>query len=181
MKNLIIFLWEIAKVIAIALIIVIPIRYFLFQPFIVNGQSMEPNFSDNDYLIVEEVSHRFGDPERGEVIVFKYPNNPSVNHIKRIIGLPGETIIIKNDIIEIIIDSNTIILDEAEYLYASGPLIHNIEMTLREDEFFVMGDNRKSSFDSRRWGALSRENIVGRVIVRAFPFNRIKKIKTPNF
>ena len=78
MKNLIIFLWEIAKVIAIALIIVIPIRYFLFQPFIVNGQSMEPNFSDNDYLIIEEVSYRFGDPKRGEVIVFKYPNNPSV-------------------------------------------------------------------------------------------------------
>ena len=88
MKNILSFLWEISKIIIIALIIVIPIRYFLFQPFIVRGASMEPSFHSGDYLIIDEISYRFRNPQRGEVIVFKYPQAPSQRYIKRVIGLP---------------------------------------------------------------------------------------------
>ena len=96
MKSFFLFIWEITKIVVIALLIVVPIRYFLFQPFFVRGQSMEPNFEDGNYLIVDELSFRLRDPQRGEVIVFKYPNNPSQRYIKRIVGLPGETIEIKD-------------------------------------------------------------------------------------
>src|SRR3989344_8195084 len=96
MRNLLSFIWEVSKIIIIALVIVLPIRYLLFQPFFVKGQSMEPNFEDGDYLIIDELSYKLRDPARGEVIVFKYPNDPSQRYIKRIIGLPGETIEIQN-------------------------------------------------------------------------------------
>jgi len=92
MKSFLSFIWEIAKIVIIALLIVIPIRYFIFQPFFVKGQSMEPTFENGDYLIIDEISYRFRAPQRGEVIVFKYPENPSQRYIKRIVGLPRETI-----------------------------------------------------------------------------------------
>src|SRR3989338_3049804 len=91
------FIWETAKIIIISLAIIIPIRYYLVQPFFVKGASMEPNFYDGDYLLIDEISYRFNEPERGEVIVFRYPENPSQYFIKRIVGLPNETIEIKND------------------------------------------------------------------------------------
>src|SRR4030042_6171778 len=96
MRNLLSFIWEVSKIIIIALVIVLPIRYLLFQPFFVKGQSMEPNFEDGDYLIIDELSYRFREPARGEVIVFKYPDEPSQRYIKRIIGLPGETVEIQS-------------------------------------------------------------------------------------
>ena len=96
MKKLLSFIWEIIKIVIIALAIVVPIRYFLFQPFFVKGESMEPNFQNGDYLIVDELSYRLREPERGEVIVFKYPRNISQRYIKRIIGLPGEAVEIKD-------------------------------------------------------------------------------------
>ncbi|PIZ77308.1 MAG: signal peptidase I, partial [Parcubacteria group bacterium CG_4_10_14_0_2_um_filter_7_35_8] len=96
MKNFFIFVWETIKIVILALLIVLPIRYFVFQPFIVRGQSMEPNFQNGNYLIIDEISYRFKEPARGEVIVFRYPYNPSQRYIKRIIGLPGETIEIRD-------------------------------------------------------------------------------------
>ena len=118
MKNTLSFIWEIIKIVVIALVIVIPIRYFLFQPFLVNGQSMEPNFENGDYLIVDEISYRFHDPQRGEVIVFKISranNTILTRFIKRIIGLPGETVEIKDGKV-MIIKENSEVLDESQYL-----------------------------------------------------------------
>ena len=91
------FCWEVAKIIIVAAVIVIPIRYFLFQPFFVRGQSMDPNFENGDYLIIDEISYRFRAPERGEVIVFKYPEDPSNRFIKRIVGLPGEIVEVREN------------------------------------------------------------------------------------
>src|SRR5680860_453257 len=96
MRKFFIFVWEIIKVVSISLAIILPIRYFLIQPFYVKGASMEPNFHDREYLIVDEISYRFREPARGDVIVFRYPENPEEYFIKRIIGLPGESLEIMN-------------------------------------------------------------------------------------
>lgn len=179
MKNFFGFLWEITKIVLIALIIVLPIRYFLFQPFFVDGQSMDPNFEDGDYLIVDELSYRLRDPSRGEVIVFNYPKDPSQRYIKRIIGLPGETIEISNGNIYIT-KTERIELDESEYLssiFTTG----TINLNLGEKEYFVLGDNRSASSDSRRWGILPRENIIGRALFRAWPIDSLSKISAPAY
>src|SRR3989338_348946 len=109
-KNALVFIWEVVKIAVIALAIVIPIRYFLFQPFFVKGQSMDPNFGDGDYLIIDEITYRFRNPQRGEVVVFNYPEDPSQRFIKRVIGLSGETIEIKDGKISIYKDEKPEIL-----------------------------------------------------------------------
>ena len=180
MKKTLLFFWEIAKIVLIALAIVVPIRYFLFQPFFVKGQSMEPNYETGDYLIVDELSYRLRSPERGEVIVFKYPNDTTQRYIKRIIGLPGETVEIKDDQVTIYkTDSTTEVLNESNYLSSSVPTAGDLKITLEQDEFFVLGDNRPVSSDSRRWGVVPRKDIIGRVYLRAWPINTAEKIELP--
>jgi signal peptidase I len=181
MKKTLVFFWEIAKIVIIALLIVVPIRYFIFQPFFVKGQSMEPNFESGDYLIVDEISYRFRDPQQGEVVVFKYPNDPSQRYIKRIIGLPGEIVEIKNGQVIVFNQEGGQVLDESDYLSSYIFTPGNVRITLAEDEYFVLGDNRSSSADSRRWGPLSREYIVGRVLLRAWPLAALAKIEAPEY
>jgi len=179
-KEFFSFLFGIIKTVIIAAAIVIPIRYFIFQPFIVRGDSMLPNFHHKDYLLIDEISYRFREPERGEVIVFKPPNQPTTRYIKRIIGLPGEIIEISEGNVFVSKDGNNHdILNETDYLSESVFTSGNIKIVLEEDEFFVLGDNREFSSDSRAFGALSKENIVGRVFFRAFPFDSFSKIEAP--
>jgi len=177
MRGVISFFWEVFKIVVISLVIVLPIRYFLFQPFIVKGQSMEPNFQNNNYLIVDELSYRLRDPVRGEVVVFYYPGNPKTRFIKRIIGLPGETLEIKGGKVKV----NGKVLDESEYLPPGAQTIGDIRISLNKDEYFVLGDNRLFSYDSRRWGALPRKYIIGRAVLRAWPFAIFREIKAPGF
>ncbi|MCP6718497.1 MAG: signal peptidase I [Patescibacteria group bacterium] len=180
MKDFFAFLLETIKIIILAIAIVLPVRYFLFQPFFVQGISMEPNFFNGDYLIVDEITYRFRDPQRGEVIVFKYPKSPTQRYIKRIIGLPGEEILIKNGQITIADNTGSWVLDESEYLkdaYTGGIT----KVSLSETEYFVLGDNRTFSSDSRRWGSLSEGFIVGKVYLRAWPFTALAKIESPAY
>ncbi len=172
-------IWEVLNIIIVAVLIVLPIRYFLFQPFLVKGQSMEPNFENGDYLIIDELSYRLRQPERGEVIVFKYPKNPSLRYIKRIIGLPGETVEIENGKITILNEKGSETLNESQYLSPFLGTPGNIKVTLGKNEYFVLGDNRPSSSDSRSWGLLPRKNIIGRVFVRAWPFAALAKFEPP--
>jgi signal peptidase I len=181
MRSILSFFWEISKIIVIALLIVVPIRYFLFQPFVVKGDSMVPNFHSGDYLIIDEISYRFNQPQRGEVVVFKYPHVPSQRYIKRIIGLPGETIEIKEGQIFISKNGETQELDESLYLSNSLFAPGNLSTNLGDREYFVLGDNRPSSSDSRQWGPLPREYIIGRVFLRPWPFTAIAKIETPAY
>jgi len=176
MKKLFIFIWEIVKIVAISLAIIIPIRYYLIQPFFVRGASMEPNFDDGQYLVIDEISYRFNDPDRGDVIVFKYPLDPSQYYIKRVIGLPGEKIEIKDNSIFIYNSEfpQGIILNESYYLPEGRITRGNINVKLNDDEYFVLGDNRSASSDSRQWGSLSKDNIIGRVWLRAWPFDSAK-------
>ena len=166
------FIIETLKFSIIAILIVLPFRIFIAQPFLVSGASMSPNFETGHYLIVDQLSYNFTDPERGEVVVFKYPKDPKKFFIKRIIGLPNETIKI---------EGQKVFIKNEEFpngFELKEPYIENIgrnksQVSLNEDEYFVMGDNRPASSDSRAWGSLSRELIVGRAFLRLFPFNKI--------
>ncbi len=167
-------IWETIKVIVISLIIILPIRYFLIQPFYVKGASMEPNFYDHEYLIIDEISYRFKEPARGEVIVFRYPKDPKQFFIKRVIGLPEETIKLQNGQIIIINQKHPegFVLDETAYLEKGTWTKGELEIKLKADEYFVLGDNRNSSLDSRIFGPVKREDIIGRTWIRGWPFNR---------
>ncbi len=160
---------EIIRFSLIALIIVIPIRMFIAQPFIVSGASMENTFESGEYLIVDQVSYRFHEPARGDVIVFRYPRDPSKFYIKRIIAVPGDTITIADDVVTI---TNT---ESPEGFIVDEPYIKsmingtNLTEVLGDREYFVMGDNRDQSSDSRVWGVLQKERIVGRAYMRLFP------------
>ncbi len=160
---------ELLWFIAIAIVIVVPVRMFVAQPFIVKGHSMYPTFNDRNYLIVNELSLQFGNPTRGEVIVFKHPNPPHQYLIKRVIGLPGETVSIRHGKVTITNTENPkgFVLDEP---YIREPFDSSITVALNENEYFVMGDNRNQSSDSRVWGVLPRKNIIGTPLVRLFPF-----------
>ncbi|MHB9019591.1 MAG: signal peptidase I [Minisyncoccota bacterium] len=174
MKQFLLAFWEVAEVILIAVVTVFFVRSFLIQPFLVSGASMEPNFSTGNYLLIDEVTYRLRAPERGEVVVFKYPNDPSVYYIKRIIGLPGEQVVIKDGEVKIINKENpTGIKINENYLSTSLKTLGNIDSTLSGDEYFVMGDNRSFSYDSRSWGSLPKDNIIGIVRLRLFPINSV--------
>ena len=165
--------WEIVRVLLISLAIVVPIRYFIVQPFVVRGASMEPNFTDSEYLVVDEISYQFREPMRGEVVIFRYPQDMRQFFIKRIVGLPGEKISIAKGHVSIVNKTypEGFTLAEA-YLDASILTRPDIEMTLGEDEYFVLGDNRGGSSDSRFWGPLARTFIVGKAVFSAWPLDR---------
>lgn len=175
MKHFLLAFWEVAEVILIAVVTVFFVRTFLMQPFLVSGASMEPNFSTGNYLLIDEVTYRLRAPERGEVVVFKYPNDPSVYYIKRIIGLPGEQVVVRAGGVEIINKEHPegFKVDEA-YLDTSLKTLGNIDSVLGENDFFVMGDNRSFSYDSRSWGSLPKDNIIGIVRLRLFPVSSIE-------
>lgn len=170
--------WEIVKTVIISLAIVIPIRVWIAQPFVVRGASMEPNFYSGDYLIIDETSPRFSVLKRGEVIVLRYPLQPKQFFIKRIIGLPGETVSIGNKGVTIYNDERPegFVLDEP-YLDDGAGLVTKTSSPTRtqlsEEEYFVLGDNRGASSDSRTWGTLHEKLIIGRPFVRLWPFDRI--------
>lgn len=152
--------------------IVFPIRFFIAEPYIVSGASMDPTFKTGDYLIVNKISHRFSGLERNAVAVFKYPNDTSKNFIKRIIGIPGDTVIVNGDEIKIVNKENPdgFVLDQS---YVVHKLSGNFQKTLGEGEYFAMGDNRAESFDSRFWGILPEKDILGQPILQLFPFSHI--------
>lgn len=183
-KNFFVFIFELIKIVVISLVIILPVRYYLIQPFYVKGASMEPNFFDKEYLIIDEISYRFHEPKRGDIIVFKYPRNPQEYFIKRVIGLPGEKVQIKDG--EVIIynnefpDGTTInepYLAEGVKTYSLTDEIINIDL----DEYFVLGDNRNSSKDSRSFGPVKRPFLTGRVALRGWPFNRVNVFKEQSY
>lgn len=169
--------WDLIKFAVIALIIVIPIRMFVAQPFLVSGESMFPTFHDGEYLIVDELSYIIGQPHRGDVIVFRYPGDTKRFFIKRIIGLPNEEVSIKNGIVTIINQENPkgFILNEP---YIDEKFDTTSNYKTGESEYFVMGDNRNRSSDSRVWGEplitkLTSKLIIGRAYLRLLPLKDI--------
>lgn len=174
--------WEIFKVVTIVFVSALIIRTLLVQPFIVEGSSMEPDFHNGEYLLIEKVAYRFKEPTRGDVIVFRYPNNPSVNYIKRVIGLPGETIRIFNN--EVYVNSR--LLNE-DYLAPEEKTIVNrnpdqpYEIKLGDHEMFVMGDNRQHSSDSREWGPLKSSFVIGKSVIVLYPKTDFSAVASPSY
>lgn len=169
------FFKDIVRFTLLALIIVLPIRLFIAQPFVVSGASMDDTFKNGEYLIVDEISYRFRNPDRGEVIIFKYPFEQRRFLIKRVIGVPGDTVTIRGGSVSIINQEfpQGYTLEEP-YVSSENKMPYTELKTVLEDgEYFVMGDNRSESSDSRLWGALDQRLIVGRPLVRLFPLNRI--------
>ncbi|MCX6796543.1 MAG: signal peptidase I [Candidatus Falkowbacteria bacterium] len=183
-KNFFVFVLELLKIIIISLVIIIPVRYFLIQPFYVKGASMEPNFFDSEYLIIDEITYRFHEPMRGDIIVFRYPKEPQEYYIKRIIGLPGEEVQIKDGGITIYSSTNP----EGSILHENylDPNLKTNSLTqekisLSEKEYYVLGDNRNQSKDSRSFGPVDKSFIIGRVLFRGWPFNRVTVFETPQY
>lgn len=159
--------WELVRFAIIAFLVVVPVRLFIAQPFIVSGSSMYPTFADKDYLIVDEVSYRFEEPKRDDVIIFKYPKDPKKYFIKRIIGLPNETVEINGTTVTITTyDNAKLVLEEP---YVKNPTEGKSNFQLEENEYFVMGDNRAASSDSRFWGPVPKNHIVGKAFLRLWP------------
>ncbi|MFA5129705.1 MAG: signal peptidase I [Patescibacteria group bacterium] len=180
----VLFLFELIQVAAISLAIIIPVRYFLIQPFYVKGASMEPSFFDHEYLVIDELSYRYSHPQRGDIVVFRYPLDPKQYFIKRVIGLPGETVEVNEQGVKIYNNGypNGYVLDESAYLgEAVVPSATRRTLTLKSDEYFVMGDNRGASLDSRYFGAIKRTDIVGRVWLRGWPLDRWTVFDRPNY
>jgi signal peptidase I len=163
---------EYTLLIGSSILLVLIVRTYVAQPFIVNGSSMEPTFHTNEYLIVDQLSYTFGEPKRGDVIVFKYPLLPSRYFIKRVIALPGETIQIKGSEVRIkeVGSDKFITLDEDYIEFPKDTFLENV---LQNDEYFVMGDNRLASLDSRSWGPLKESFIVGKAFIRLYPLSKI--------
>ncbi len=159
---------EIAIFLVLAIIIVLPIRLFVAQPFVVEGESMHPTFESGDYLIVDELSYHFHEPHRGDVIVFRYPGNPKIFYIKRVIGLPGETISITQGNVTITEPDGTVLPLEEPYV-VEDDATYTQSTHIGPDQYFVMGDNRPKSSDSRVWGLLPEKDIMGRAFLRLLP------------
>lgn len=182
------FIVEIIKIIIIAVAIIFVVRYFLIQPFVVKGASMEPSFYDKEYLIVDEMTYRFRDPARGEVVVFHPPQKSaegfqeesSQYYIKRVIGLPGETVEIKDGRVTIYNsdEPNGVVLDES---YTPEYTDGHMRTVVPAGQYFLMGDNRDASLDSRSFGTVPFENLIGRVWVRGYPLDRLGSFSNPEY
>ncbi len=174
-------IFEFIKTVAIIILIAFFVRFYLIQPFVVEGSSMEPNFHNSQYLMVDKLSYRIHPPKRGDVVVFHPPNAPSLNYIKRIIALPGEQIEIKNG--EIFINNARL---AEPYIPAEKTLIRyseaaNLKQTLGNDEYFVLGDNREHSSDSREWGSVPAANVIGRAWLVIFPLKNFGVVFHPTY
>ena len=177
----VLFVVEVVQIMVIALAIILPVRWLLIMPFIVKGASMEPTFLNNEYLIIDELSYNFHAVNRGDVIVFHPPTAPKEYYIKRVIGLPGETVNINDGVITIKNADNPNGFPVKESYIAEFTFGHVENVKLGDEEYYVMGDNRDTSLDSRKFGAIEGKSIVGRVWLRGLPFDRFGAIVTPDY
>jgi signal peptidase I len=177
------FFLDIIEVAVIAMAIFVIVYLFLFQPHQVRGSSMYPSFKDNEYILTDKISYRFDAPQRGEVIIFKAPGNEEYEYIKRVIALPGEQVRIQEGHVYI----NDQVLDESDYLasdtYTQGGRSLPIGDTgeVLPDHYFVLGDNRSHSSDSRDWGLVPTKNIIGKAWFRYWPPEEFGKITEENY
>ncbi|HWI54694.1 MAG TPA: signal peptidase I [Desulfobacteria bacterium] len=165
------FIREVAESVIVAVLLALIIRFFLFQPFFIPSGSMEPTLKKGDRIVVSKITYRLSEPKRGDIIVFKYPVNPKRDFIKRLIGLPGETLEVKNS--QVYIDGKVL---EQSFL-PKGLTYNNFgPVKIPEKQYFMMGDNRNNSEDSRFWGTLPEENIIGRAMFVYWPFDRAGRL-----
>lgn len=162
---------EIVETVALTLLIFIAIR-FVIQSYRVDGPSMQPGLSTNEYVLVNKVTYLFHVPVRGDVIVFHYPGDPTKDFIKRIIGIPGD--VIRTNSTDVWVNGQK--LSEPYISVPANPSANTWKVP--QNEYFVMGDNRDVSDDSRYWGDVPKDFIVGKAVVVYWPFNNWQVINT---
>ncbi|MEX2007928.1 MAG: signal peptidase I [Candidatus Spechtbacterales bacterium] len=177
------FSWDLALVVIIVMLVVIAVRLFVVQPFFVRGASMEPSFHNGDYLLVDELSPRFSSVDRGDVVIFRFVSSGASSgefYIKRVIGLPGETVRVEDGVVTVINGEHPegFALEEP---YVAGETVGSAHVRLGAGEYFVLGDNRDASYDSRSWGALSKEAVIGKVLLRAWPLEQMSLFEGPQY
>lgn len=169
--------------IVVILAIMVMIYLFIMSPQEINGQSMDPTFENGEYILTNKIEYKLVNPDRGDIVIFKSPRNKDIDYIKRVIGLPGETVALKSGVIYI----NGQALDESYYLGADVPiyggsfLSDGAEIQVPDGEYFVMGDNRPHSSDSREFGPIPKEDFIGKAFLRYWPFKRTGLIQQPNY
>lgn len=176
------FIWDLLKVFLVALMIIVPFRLFIAEPFMVSGSSMLPNYHNKDYLIIDRISYRFNEPKRGDVVVLKFPKDNTQYYIKRIVALPGETVKCEMGKVAILDKNGKNIVLEESYL-ADTVKTNNCKplQKLGSGEYFVLGDNRSGSSDSRAWGVLPKNDIVGKVWLKVFPLKDFGFFHNPSY
>ena len=175
-------LFELLKTVALFAIVAIVIRTFLIQPFIVDGSSMEPTFHNQEYILVDKLSYHFHNPKRGDVIVFHPPFRED-NFIKRIIGLPGDTVEVRGEVVRV---NGTVVTEPyvnptANQMAATDGEVATTKVTLADDQYFVMGDNRDHSKDSRELGPIPRTRFIGHAWLVLFPFDKLSLVPQPTY
>ncbi len=181
MRHIFLFVLELVEVLVVSLLAVFLVRYFIAQPFLVRGSSMEPTFLNGNYLIIDEIAYRLREPQRGEVAVFRFPKDYATFYIKRIIGLPGETVEIKNNQVIVTEVNGTVTTLDEKYLSPNEKTNGDIIQKLQPGQYFVMGDNRDFSYDSRMWGAVPTSNIMGLVRFRLWPLDEAKVFASSDY
>lgn len=167
-------------IVAIAAVMVM-VYLFIMSPQEVSGHSMEPNFQNGDYILTNKIVYKMKDPQRGDIIIFKSPKNKDIDYIKRVIGLPGETVMLKNQKFYI---NGELLEERYEYnkpVYGGSFLQEGVEITVPEDHYFVSGDNRPGSSDSREFGPVSKYDFIGQAILRYWPTNMMGLIPHPTY
>ena len=172
-------IFDLGKIVIILAMVIYLVHLFILSVFVVSGESMEPNFHDREYLMVNKIGYSIAQPQRGNVVVFKFPGELNEKYIKRIIGLPGETVEIKND--EVYVNNQKIIESYIPREIKTAPLASQTKWTLKDKEYFVLGDNRDNSNDSRVWGALPKENLIGKIIYSLYPPSSMEEILKPSY
>lgn len=179
-KGLIDFVMDILETVVFIGSFFIVVYLFIMQPNQVKGASMEPTFISGDYIMTSKITYKFRPPKRGDVIVFKSPKNPDIEYIKRIVGVSGDKVEIKNS--QIFVNNNLVpenYISEATNLWDGGYAKEGVPMTVLENYLFVMGDNRPRSSDSREFGPVPIDSIIGQVFYRYYPANKAGWIKNP--
>lgn len=172
------FVFDLIETVVMALAVFVIFYLFLFQPHQVKGSSMFPTFHDGEYILTDKFTYRLREPKRGEVIIFRAPGHEEYDYIKRIIGLPGDTITIENGKVSV---KNQLLIEEylpSDFYTSPGSFTRAGQaVSVPDGQYFVMGDNRAHSSDSREWGLIPKANIVGRAWFRYWPANKIGVFK----
>lgn len=181
-KKIVNFVLDFLETIVVALSIFVVVYLFLIQPHEVKGNSMEPNFQNNDYILTDKISYKINVPHRGDVVIFKSPKNPEVDYIKRVIGIPGERVKVQKG--KVFVNGKELsepYLKDATFLFPGSFLQEGIEISVPNDEYFVLGDNRPHSSDSREFGPIPVKSIIGKALIRYWPLTKFGMMPTMNY
>jgi len=181
-KRAIAAIFDFLQSVVVVMAVMVMIYLFIMSPQEISGQSMDPNFHNGEYILTNKIEYKIGDPKRGDIVIFKSPRNKEIDYIKRVIGLPGETIRLSNSTFFI----NGKKLDEpylapTVYTFGGSYLAENTDIVVPPGKYFVSGDNRPHSSDSREFGPIAKEDFIGKALLRYWPFSRLGLITRPDY